>query len=65
MAKVYIDNKEYEVPEGKNMLEVCLSLGLDLTYFCWHPAMDSVGRTGTVTCLPPLTRIALCDMVFL
>lgn len=43
MAKVYIDNKEYEVPEGKNMLEVCLSLGLDLTYFCWHPAMDSVG----------------------
>lgn len=43
MATVYIDNKEYEVEEGKNMLEVCLSQGLDLTYFCWHPAMDSVG----------------------
>ncbi|MCO6496636.1 MAG: NADH-quinone oxidoreductase subunit NuoG [Chitinophagaceae bacterium] len=43
MAKVIIDNVEYEVPDGKNMLEVCLSLGMDLTYFCWHPAMHSVG----------------------
>lgn len=43
MAKVTIDNIEYEVPNGKNMLEVALSLGLDLTYFCWHPAMHSVG----------------------
>ncbi len=43
MAKVYIDNQEYEVEDGKNMLEVALSQGLDLTYFCWHPAMDSVG----------------------
>lgn len=43
MAKVYIDNVEYEVLDGKNMLEVCLSLGMDLTYFCWHPAMHSVG----------------------
>lgn len=43
MAKVYIDNVAYEVPNGKNMLEVCLSLGMDLTYFCWHPAMHSVG----------------------
>lgn len=43
MAKVFIDNIEYEVPNGKNMLEVALSLGLDLPYFCWHPAMHSVG----------------------
>lgn len=43
MAKIYIDNKEYQVPDGKNMLEACLSLGKDLTYFCWHPAMHSVG----------------------
>jgi len=43
MAKVYIDNVAYDVPNGKNMLEVCLSLGMDLTYFCWHPAMHSVG----------------------
>lgn len=43
MAKIYIDDKEYEVDPGKNLLEVCLSLGYDLTYFCWHPAMHSVG----------------------
>ncbi len=43
MAKLIIDNKEYEVEEGKNVLEACLSLGLDLPYFCWHPELDSVG----------------------
>jgi len=43
MATIYIDNKPYEVSAGKNLLEVCLSLGLDLPYFCWHPAMGSVG----------------------
>src|SRR5699024_10678676 len=43
MATVYIDGNEHEVEDGKNMLEVCLSLGYDLTYFCWHPALDSVG----------------------
>ncbi len=43
MAKIFIDNKEYEIAEGKNLLEICLSLGLNLTYFCWHPKMHSVG----------------------
>ena len=39
-----IDGKEYKVDaEGKNLLAVCLSLGLNLPYFCWHPAMHSVG----------------------
>lgn len=43
MPKIYIDNTPYDVPDGKNLLEACLSLGLDLPYFCWHPAMGSVG----------------------
>ncbi|MBL0744260.1 NADH-quinone oxidoreductase subunit NuoG [Chryseolinea sp. Jin1] len=43
MATVYIDNKSYEVGAGKNLLESCLSLGLDLPYFCWHPSLGSVG----------------------
>ncbi|NIR47606.1 NADH-quinone oxidoreductase subunit NuoG [candidate division KSB1 bacterium] len=43
MTKIIIDNKEYEVKDGKNLLEVALSLGLDLPYFCWHPALGSVG----------------------
>lgn len=43
MPILYIDNKPYEVKPGKNLLETCLSLGFDLPYFCWHPALGSVG----------------------
>ena len=43
MPKIFIDNKPYEVKAGKNLLESCLSLGFDLPYFCWHPALGSVG----------------------
>jgi len=43
MITIYIDEQAYQVEEGKNLLETCLSLKLDLPYFCWHPAMDSVG----------------------
>ncbi len=43
MVTIYIDNKPYEVKPGKNLLETCLTLGFDLPYFCWHPAMGSVG----------------------
>jgi len=43
MATIYIDNKAYTVQEGKNLLETCISLGLNLPYFCWHPQLGSVG----------------------
>ncbi len=43
MPQIYIDNKPYEVKAGKNLLEACLTLGFDLPYFCWHPALGSVG----------------------
>ncbi|HEU4556039.1 MAG TPA: NADH-quinone oxidoreductase subunit NuoG [Chitinophaga sp.] len=43
MAIIHIDGKSYEVKEGKNLLETCLSLGLDVPYFCWHPALGAVG----------------------
>ena len=43
MPIINIDNKTYEVKEGKNLLEACLSLGLNLPYFCWHPALGAVG----------------------
>jgi NADH-quinone oxidoreductase subunit G len=43
MAKVVIDNNVYDVDGSKNMLEISLSLGLNLPYFCWHPAMRSLG----------------------
>ncbi|MCW8887418.1 MAG: NADH-quinone oxidoreductase subunit NuoG [Motiliproteus sp.] len=43
MAKITIDGQTYEVEDGQNLLQACLSLGLDLPYFCWHPALGSVG----------------------
>lgn len=43
MPKIRVDGCEYEVAEGDNVLEACLSAGLNLPYFCWHPALGSVG----------------------
>ena len=43
MAKIVIDGIEYEVNPDNNLLQECLSQGLDLPYFCWHPCMGSVG----------------------
>jgi len=43
MATVHIENRPYPVKDGENLLQQCLSLGFDLPYFCWHPALGSVG----------------------
>ncbi|MFM2484177.1 NADH-quinone oxidoreductase subunit NuoG [Celerinatantimonas yamalensis] len=43
MATIHVDGKDYEVDGAKNLLEACLSLGIDVPYFCWHPALGSVG----------------------
>ncbi len=43
MPTIYVDDKKYEIQSGVNLLHACLGLGLDLPYFCWHPALHSVG----------------------
>ncbi len=43
MSKIEIDGREYLVDGTQNLLHACLSVGLDLPYFCWHPALGSVG----------------------
>jgi NADH-quinone oxidoreductase subunit G len=44
MPVLYVDNQPYPFEgEHKSLLEVCLSLGFNIPYFCWHPAMHSVG----------------------
>jgi len=43
MVTIYVEGKPYQVPEGRNLLEACLSLGFDVPYFCWHPALGSAG----------------------
>jgi NADH-quinone oxidoreductase subunit G len=43
MATIEIDGVYYQVKTETSLLSACLALGLDLPYFCWHPALGSVG----------------------
>jgi NADH-quinone oxidoreductase subunit G len=43
IMKIQVDGKYYEVKPEKNLLETCLSAGLDIPHFCFHPALGSVG----------------------
>ena len=43
MATIIVNDAPYEVREGQNLLQACLSLGFDIPYFCWHPALHAVG----------------------
>jgi NADH-quinone oxidoreductase subunit G len=43
MATVFVDNKPYQMNADQNLLHGCLSQGFKLPYFCWHPALGSVG----------------------
>ena len=68
MATIYIDKQPYQTHEEQNLLQACLSLGFDLPYFCWHPAMHSVGacRQCAVKCFAhandPRGRIVMACM---
>ena len=43
MAVIHIDGSTVEVDGADNLLQACLSLGIDVPYFCYHPALGSVG----------------------
>jgi NADH-quinone oxidoreductase subunit G len=43
MTRIFVDGTPYNVKDGTNLLEASLTLGLNLPYFCWHPALGSVG----------------------
>ncbi len=43
MATIFIDQERHTARDGENLLQECLALGYDLPYFCWHPALGSVG----------------------
>jgi NADH-quinone oxidoreductase subunit G len=43
MATIYVDSRAYQVNPDQSLLSACLGLGLNLPYFCWHPALGSVG----------------------
>ncbi|MCX7011711.1 MAG: NADH-quinone oxidoreductase subunit NuoG [Candidatus Sumerlaeota bacterium] len=43
MATIHVDGKAYQTRDGENLLDACLSVGLNIPYFCWHPVLGSVG----------------------
>jgi NADH-quinone oxidoreductase subunit G len=43
MVSIFVDGREHEVRQDQNLLHAVLGLGYDLPYFCWHPALGSVG----------------------
>ena len=43
MSTIQVDGLTYAADPADNLLHACLSHGLDLPYFCWHPALGSVG----------------------
>ena len=43
VAAIYVENELREADSAQNLLQVLLSLGYDLPYFCWHAALGSVG----------------------
>jgi NADH-quinone oxidoreductase subunit G len=42
-AKIIIDGRALDVDGTTNVLQAALGAGLNVPYFCWHPALGSVG----------------------
>ncbi|HUR40785.1 MAG TPA: NADH-quinone oxidoreductase subunit NuoG [Verrucomicrobiae bacterium] len=42
-SRIIVDGKSLQVEAGSNLLQAALGQGLDVPYFCWHPALGSVG----------------------
>lgn len=42
-ARIVIDGRSHEVDASTNVLQAALGAGLNVPYFCWHPALGSVG----------------------
>jgi NADH-quinone oxidoreductase subunit G len=43
VVKIKIDGKEYEVNEKKNLIDAASEVGVEIPYFCYHPALSIVG----------------------
>ena len=43
MVTIFIDNRPVQVMADTNLLHACIAAGIDIPYFCWHPAFGSVG----------------------
>lgn len=43
MVRIKIDGTEYEVDERKNLIDAANDVGVEIPYFCYHPALTVVG----------------------
>ncbi len=44
MITVKINDREYQVEEGKTILEVAKEFGIDIPHYCYHPALSIAGN---------------------
>ncbi|HWE35405.1 MAG TPA: 2Fe-2S iron-sulfur cluster-binding protein [Isosphaeraceae bacterium] len=46
MATILINGHEYSLPEGEklNAIQAALRAGVDIPYYCWHPALSVVAN---------------------
>jgi NADH-quinone oxidoreductase subunit G len=70
MATIIINNNEYTIPVGEklNAIQMAQRVGIDIPYYCWHPALSVVAncrmceievgtkdaKTGEIKLLPKL-----------
>ncbi len=44
MVTITIDDKTYQVPEGRTILEVARDNGIEIPHFCYHPGLSIAGN---------------------
>ena len=46
MATIIINGQEYPLPEGEklNAIQMAMRVGVDIPYYCWHPALSVVAN---------------------
>ncbi len=43
MVSIYVDGKQYEVDENRNLIDSLKDVGIQVPYFCYHPELSIVG----------------------
>jgi NADH-quinone oxidoreductase subunit G len=44
MAKITIDGKQFEVEDGRTIIEAARENGIEIPHFCWHPKLSVSGN---------------------
>ncbi len=44
MVTINIDGKDFEVPDGMNLVDACESVGVEVPHYCYHPHLTVSGN---------------------